>query len=185
MPHILRRFPFFAEDSIAFVREEMARIKGHEILVWVSLSPRDVLEPAGLPRFPALLDTAHTHNFSIRQEHLLRWAGLRPEALALSGAVRHQGRRVPLHAAQLWIHPNLPGHRDRFAERPAHRLRIPEGIATYPEGAPFPGLPLLGLRAVVRSDLAINIDGRHHDVSLCTDNWLSRLLRKLRLPPYG
>jgi hypothetical protein len=36
-----------------------------EILVWVSLAVRDVMDAGRLSRFPARIDTAHTHNVSI------------------------------------------------------------------------------------------------------------------------
>jgi len=143
-----------------FQAGEVVRIYGYEIVVWVSLAAREVVEPSGLPCFPALLDTAHTHNFSIQEEHLVRWAGLRPEALPFGrGSVRGQGRRLPLRAAQLWLHGNEPGSWDRLAKPSLHRLLVPEGIIIYPSGAHFPRLPLLGLRAILRNKLHLYVDG--------------------------
>src|SRR5690242_17694877 len=110
MPRILHKLPVPEADTVTFVGAEPVRVKAYEIIVWVSLAARRVIDPSRLPRFPALLDTAHTHNFSIREDHLQRWAGLSLGALSLGvGGVRHQGRTYPLRAATVWVHPNQPG----------------------------------------------------------------------------
>jgi hypothetical protein len=166
MSWILRHLPFFAEDTIAFVGEEMVRVKAYEIIVWVSLGPRGILEGQSLARFPAILDIAHTRNFSIQQDQLARWTRLSLSQLPIVGAVRQQGRRLPLHAANLWLHPNKPGQRDQWANRPPYRLRLPEGLAIYPAGEQFPRLPLLGLRLIARNKLRLTVDGERQRVSL-------------------
>jgi hypothetical protein len=92
MPAILDRLPIGTRDHVTFVRGEMVRVKAYEILIWVSLSPRHAVEvERGTPRFPALLDTAHTHNFSIQDQHLIRWAGLPPAALRRSDTSASKG----------------------------------------------------------------------------------------------
>jgi hypothetical protein len=167
MALILDRLPIPTRDTVAFVGQEAVTVHAYEIPVWVCLAVGDVMDARRLPRFPALLDTAHTHHFLIREEHLWRWAGLRPDALHLGwGSIRQQGRRFPLRAAQLWMHPNLPGHWDRPAGRPPHRIYVPEGIVVYPPGSSFPRLPLVGLRAIVRNKLDPRVRGKDGMVSL-------------------
>ena len=72
MVRLLHRLPVPERDAVTFVRDEMVPIAAYEIVVWVSLAPRHVLDPSRLARFPALVDTGHTHNFSIREDHLER-----------------------------------------------------------------------------------------------------------------
>jgi hypothetical protein len=49
---------------------------------------------------------------------------------------------------------------------------MPEGIVVYPEDVPNPArLPILGLRALVRSDLKLIIDGKRRAVALKTPGW--------------
>lgn len=76
MPRILDQMPYAIRDDIAFVRHEQVRVKAYEILVWISLQMKQDhdWQPSHHP-FPALLDTAHTHNFSIRQDQLERGRG--------------------------------------------------------------------------------------------------------------
>ena len=167
MARILDRLPVPTQDTVAFLGPEAVTVHAYEILVWVSLAVRDVMDAGQLPRFPALIDTAHTHNFSIREEHLRRWAGVSPDAMHLGrGRVRQQGRHFPLRAAHLWMHSNLPGHWDRLAERPPHRIDVPEGIVVYPADSNFPRLPLVGLWAIVRNKLDLTVKGRRGMVSL-------------------
>ncbi len=172
MARILDRLPVPTADTSVFVGQEAVTVHAYEILAWVSLAIRDVLDPARLPRFPALIDTAHTHNFSIQEEHLRRWAGLRLDAMHLGrGNVRQQGRLLPLRAAHLWIHPNKPGHWDQLADRPPHRIDVPEGVVVYPAGVNFPRLPLVGLRAIVRNKLDLAVKGKTGLAYLSTQAW--------------
>jgi hypothetical protein len=49
------------------------------------------------------------------------------------------------------------------------RLRMPEAIVIYPEDVPNPArLPILGLHALVRSDLTLIIDGKRRAATLKT-----------------
>jgi hypothetical protein len=172
MARILDRLPIPEVEAMTFVGQEMVPIYALEIVVWVSLTSRDVFDPSRLPRFPALLDTAHTHNFSIQEEHLTRWAGLSPDGLSLGvGEVRHRGSHLPLRAAKLWLHSNVPGHWDRIANRPPFRVLAPEGVLVYPAGSDFPRLPLVGLRAVRRNKWRLGVDGKTGFVSLKTGPW--------------
>jgi hypothetical protein len=169
MPTILRQLPFAERDDIAFVRGERVRVKAYQIVAWVSLSVERVTtwEP-GVPSFPMIVDPGHNHNFSIQEEQVIRWADLRPETLPVLGHIRQGGRRVPLRGANLWIHPNEPGQRDRFANRAPHRLDLLSGIAVYPRESGFPPLPLLGLRALATNNLVLTIHGTRREVHLRT-----------------
>jgi hypothetical protein len=170
MSAILRKLPFSQTDDIAFVRGDNVRIKAYQIIAWVSLSLKgmEVLE-AGTPSFPAIIDPGHNHNFSIQEGHVIEWAGLRPQTLPLIGHIREGARQVPLQGANVWIHPNEPGQRDRFASRIPHCLSLPRGIAVYPFGSGFPPLPLLGLRALATNDMILTIDGKRREVHLRTE----------------
>ncbi len=170
MPTILRKCPFFETHTTALVAGGGVTVRPYQIIVWVSLHPmgRPDLSP-NAPRFPAILDSGHSHNFSISEEHLVRWAGFAPGALRTLGSVRITGRRVPLLAANVWIHRNQAGQRDVFAERPAFCIQLDSGIAVYPEGAPaIPRLPLLGLRGLRRAALQLHVDCRNCRVDLHT-----------------
>src|SRR5262249_45026117 len=138
-------------------------------LTWVSVAARKHGEmPAGLPRFPAILDTGMNHNFSIRREHYENWTRL---VLRQRGRVRIGGEEVPLFPGSVWIHPN-PSGTTQPSDAPAFRLDPPEGILVHPKGVPNPArLPILGLRALVRSGLMLIIDGERREVTLKTPGW--------------
>jgi hypothetical protein len=180
MTKILDRLPIPTRDDVAFVGQELVRLKETEIIVWVSLSTRAALEwnPA-TPRFPGIVDTGHTHNFSIQEQHLIRWAGLRPETLYLLGNIRTGGHRLPLRAADLWLHRNQPYQRDQFRDTPPQRLILPKGIAVCPDSLRYPRLPLIGLRALLSNHLHLTVDGERNAVTLRTADWKTRLLRLL------
>ena len=169
MSRLLHRLPFSSVTEEVAVRGERVRVRGFQIIVWVSVTPDDLTgwEPA-LPRLPAILDTGHNHDFSIQRRHLLRWAGLSPERLASVGAIRDRGKRIPLLAADLWLHRNRPDSREPAEDHEPYRLNLPQGIAVYPDADDFPRLPLLGLRALVQNELRRTIDGRGRCVGLRT-----------------
>jgi hypothetical protein len=180
MARILSRVPIPTRDDLTFMGQEQVRVRAYEILVWVSLQPKQVLEwQPTLRPFPAILDTAHTHNFSIQQDHLVRWAGLRPENLHALGNLRHTGRPIPLYAVNVWLHGNVPGQRDQLLDQPPHRLELRRGIAIHPPGSEFPRLPLLGLRALLTNRLHLSIAGDHSEVTLRSPDWRTWLLRFL------
>jgi hypothetical protein len=162
------------------VGSERVDIKAAEIIVWVSLSVHTAPElKPGTLRFPAILDTGHTHYLSIQEQHLIRWARLRPELLRPLGHVRQGGRRLPLHAANLWLYSNIRGERDRLQDRPPQLLELDRGIAVYPDEARFPRLPLIGMRTVRYNRLHVSIDGERLWVNLRTPDWRTKLLRWL------
>lgn len=167
MPTLLDRMPFAGAAEVV-VRGERVRVRGSQIIAWVSLTlPRvDVPDPRAVP-FPAILDTGHTHTLALHERHLREWAGLRPDLLAEAGAVRERGRRLPLRAAKLWVHPNRGGAREPAADRVPYLLEVPAGVAVYP-GDEFPRLPILGLRAIADNHLLLSIDGRRRVATLRT-----------------
>lgn len=178
MTSILRQLPFQERNDEVTVGLERVPIKAYQIIVRVILTPRDILSlPPHSPRFPAVLDTAHSHNFSLRASHLTRRARVDDASLGRSGQVRERGRTLPLYGANLWLHRNLPGTRDEFSETPPFLLLLREGIAVYPGEGDFPRLPRLGLRALVRNRLHLTMDSERCQVNLRTPDWRTKLLR--------
>ena len=110
MPIILQDLPFFDTPTRADFERGPVPIKAHQIMVWVGITEGPLTEfDPGRPCLPAILDTGHTHNFSIREDHLIRWAGLDPRSLENQGEVRISGDRVPLLYADVWLRPNVRG----------------------------------------------------------------------------
>jgi hypothetical protein len=164
---LLNRSPFPADPSEVAFRDERIRLRADQIILWVTLTIKRITapNPSATP-LPVILDTGHTHTFSIRERHLIDWAGIRPEAMALLGHIRDREQRIPLRAANIWVHSNERGSRDRLAEKPPHSLAAPKGIAVYP--GEFPRLPLLGLRALADNRLILNVDGPNREATLRT-----------------
>jgi hypothetical protein len=169
---ILHRLPIDEGDVDVRVAEGWIGIRPYQIVVWVSLSLQRVLEldPA-TPRFPVLLDTGNNHNFAIREDHLVRWAGLQPPTLPATNTIIVSGWEIPLLGANVWIHPNRPGQMGP-SERLPVRLNLPRGIAVYPQGVPNPfRLPTIGLRALVANNLKLIINCKRREVTLKTAGW--------------
>jgi hypothetical protein len=165
--NLIDRQPLRQETSEVWTPDGIAPVKPFQIVVMVSLSIADALEPEGR-RFPAILDTGLNHNFAIRREHLDRWTALRPPTRK---TVTLQKQEIPLATANVWLYRNEPGTNTPSDRRPI-RLRTPDGIVIFPENAPNPArLPILGLRALVRSDLKLIIDGKRREVTLKTSGW--------------
>ena len=164
---LIDRQPLHEESSEVWTPDGLALVKPFQIVVMVSLSIGNALEPTGR-RFPAILDTGLNHNFAIRREHLDRWAALR---LPTRKTVTIQKQEIPLATANVWVYRNQPGT-NTPSDLPPIRLRTPEGIVIFPENIPNPArLPILGLRALVRSDLKLIIDGKRREVTLKTPGW--------------
>lgn len=171
MPTILRDLPFFSEKppDVEFDGRSIP-IKADQIMVWVGITEGEQTEfDPRRPWFPAILDPGFSHNFSIRHEHLIRWAGLDPRWLKRRQEVRINKEVVPLYKADVWLHPNVPGKRDRAAGGEPFRVELDTGIAVYPANTPnAPRLPLLGLRALRRARLHLTIDCDRCAVTLRT-----------------
>jgi hypothetical protein len=105
---ILRRLPFRDVPSTVEVVGETVEVRAYQIIVWVSLGVGGVLG-AEAPRFPAVLDTGHSHNVSLQEHQLDHWAGLPLETLERLGTILVNRQEVPLGEADLWIHRNRPG----------------------------------------------------------------------------
>jgi len=167
---ILDRLPVGEGRDRLNINGEALRTRPFQIIVQVSLS--DTLTwDARTPIIPALLDTGLNHNFSIQERHLVRWAGLHLAALPLLGAMREGSRTPSLRFAGVWIHRNQPGRQDlRSGE--LFLLPLREGIAIYPDdGSDYPRLPLLGLRAIIKNNLKLVIDGKRKHASLSSSMW--------------
>jgi hypothetical protein len=175
---ILDRLPIPMTRTPVFVGAESVHLKEAEIIVWISLAPaKAVTWNPTTPRFPAILDTGNTHNFAIQEQHLIRWAGIRPEMVRLLGHIRHAGQRIPLRAINLWLHRNEPGQ--SAVSTSQHLLVLPRGIAVYPDGVNYPRLPLVGFRAILSNSLHLAIDGEQKVVNLRTPDWRTWLSRWL------
>lgn len=162
MPAILRDLPFFDHPTTVEVSGLRYSVLAWQHLVWVSVSHKGQREPdARMPRFPALYDTGFTGAFLIHREHLRRWAGLHPDHLSpLSESMRPPGRHIPLHAANVWLHPNRRGKRDEFSGAAPFLLDIPRdaGIGISDSREIYPRLPLLGPLAFRSSGMEVCID---------------------------
>lgn len=112
--------------------------------------------------FLAILDTGHSHNFSITESQLRTFSGLSPSGLKFLGTTRLKGERQNQYAAEVRIHSNRPDTPELGIR--SHRLELDEGISIAQEGVIR--LPILGLRAIVRSGLKLTIDGKRHAVSM-------------------
>jgi hypothetical protein len=170
VPTILRDLPYFDRRTTVVVRGQDEEVKPTQIIVWASITDvgREDFDPAA-PRFPVILDTGLSHNFSIKEELLGRWGGLDRRSLRKLRDITIGGSAVPLHEAEVWLHRNHPGERDTIAERAPFPLQLESGIAVYPRGMPAaPRLPLLGLRGLQWSKLHLSIDCERRRVSLRT-----------------
>ncbi len=168
MPILLYQMPFSDKSSEVVIRGERIRVKANQIILWLSLGLPRIDVPAPLaPPFPAILDTGHNYTFSIHERHLHQWAGLQPEMLNALTTIRDRGRRVLLRAANIWVHPNERGSRDRIAEGLPQFIKSNRGIAVYP-GNDFPRLPILGLRAIAENNLLLKVDGPRREATLRT-----------------
>jgi hypothetical protein len=169
MPRLLNRAPIPKDPWEVAIRGERVRIRADQILIWITLSARssDAPNPLTIP-FPAIVDTGHTHSFSIQERQLTDWAGLRPENLRVSGTARDRGLRLLLRKATIWAYPVEPRSCNRLADRLPHQLSAPHGIAIYPSPGHFPRLPILGLRSIADNKLTLVVDGQRREATLRT-----------------
>ena len=115
---VISRQPLLEKSSELWTPDGIAQVKPFQIVVMVSLSIDDTLEP-GARRFPAILDAGLNHNFAIRREHLDRWTGLRPP---YRKPITIQKTEIPLAAAQVWVYRN-----QQVRTRPRISLRSASG----------------------------------------------------------
>ena len=134
MTTILRGLPYFDAGSSVVFQKRQERIKPQQIVVWVSLAEIEQKEfTTGTPRFPAVLDTGFSHNFGIRAEHLIRWAGMQPGYLPKIGDIRVNNVTASLHHADVWLHRNKPWWRDESQDEELRSAsRLSQGIRSVP-----------------------------------------------------
>ncbi len=157
---ILDRLPISDEPATIVVGSEAVTIKRFQIFAWVSIQTSSP--------FPAILDTGHSHNFSITESQLAHWTGLGPGQLKLVGTTRLKGERLWQLRGDFRLHRNRPGTRE-LAEG-SLPLILTEGFTLAPEGSSR--LPLIGLRAIVSNGLVLRIDGKRRLVALRSQGWL-------------
>lgn len=170
MPAILRDLPFFDYPTTVEVGGQRYQVLARQHLVWVSVGHKGLREPSpGMPRFPAIYDSGFTSAFLIHRDQLRRFAGLHPQYLAATNEVlRPHGRRIPLHAANLWLHPNRRGRRDEFSGTAPFLLDIHCGIGICGDADGFPRLPLLGPLAFRPSGVEVCIDHAKYRINART-----------------
>jgi hypothetical protein len=171
VPTILRGLPYSDRRTTVLVRGKEETVKPTQIIIWANITDVSQREfDSTIPRFPIILDTGLSHNFSIKDELLSRWAGLDHRFLRKLRDVTIDGQTIPLHEAEVWLHPNQPGTRDSFMDRPPFPLQLESGIAVYPRerDTTAPRLPLLGLRGHQWSELHLSIDCKRRRVLLRT-----------------
>lgn len=160
MTAILRRMPFFDKPTNIIAPGLRLRVKGHQIIAWVSVSTTGGREIGpGYPRFPAILDIGSNFTFSIRESQLRQRAGIEVTTLDRIRLIRHRGHHLPVYAVQLWVRRNQPGHRDVFSGQLPFKLELQSGIAVYPTD--FADAPRLHLR----------VDAERRLVALRSPDW--------------
>ena len=170
MPTILRRLPYSDRRTSVVVRGREEEVKATQIIIWASITEVGHRElDATTPKVPVILDTGLSHNFAIMEDQLSNWAGIERRYLRKLRDITIGGQVVPLHEAEVWLHSNHTGERDRFSGRPSFPLQLESGIAVYPrQFVTAPRLPLLGLRGLQWSTLHLFIDCERRRVSLGT-----------------
>jgi hypothetical protein len=162
MTWIVNRCPFFDTQTIVRCADRDVVVRPYQIVVWVSLSA-DGIESNP---FPAILDTGHSHNFSLRTEHVAEWTTINPQNLQPIGIAKVNGRRVILVRSNIRLHRNARGTRDQLRGQPM-LLELTQGLALHEARDPFaPRLPILGLRAITSAGLRVVIDGRKRELSI-------------------
>jgi len=111
---VIRRLPFFDDaTSLQIPSGSLLSIKPRQIVVWLSIGPPGSPPPL-IPgsRFPAVLDTGFNNSFLIQEEHLMAWCGFSLADFNGVAVLSAFGKKIPMIDADLWLHSNLPGHRD-------------------------------------------------------------------------
>jgi hypothetical protein len=158
---ILDRDPVPDRPQLLTVQSDVVQVHRNQIIVWVGIA-----NPSR--RFPAILDTGHSHNFSIAERHLDRWAGITTNAIQKIGELEINHERVAQYAAIVHIHQTLRGKISGMT----YPLEMPQGISVFPDSSTeSPRLPLLGLRAILSNRLRLVIDGKRRETSLKTSGW--------------
>jgi hypothetical protein len=80
-------------------------------------------------------------------------AGLRRQQLVQVDEAAAYGHRLPVHAAKLWVHRNVPGRREHAAAVEPFGILLDPGVLVSPAAVRQPRLPLLGMRLLFCADL--------------------------------
>lgn len=149
---ILDRHPITSRPTIVDVQGELIDVRRNQILIWVSIG--DIRR-----RFPALLDTGHSHNMSISSGHLERWSG---EKLNAIGEVNIGKDMVVQYAADVHLHRSVKG-----TLAGTYPLEMPQGISVIDDKSPAaPRVPLIGVRSLIANKLKLILDGERQTVTL-------------------
>src|SRR6516225_6700270 len=74
VPTILRDLPYSDQRTTVPVRGQDEAVKPTQIIIWASITDLSQrVFDLSTPRFPVVLDTGLSHNFSIQEELLHRW----------------------------------------------------------------------------------------------------------------
>lgn len=180
---ILDRLPISMEGTSLRFGDRHVKARRNQIVVWVSVHLGQVVDPeANIPRFPALLDTGNNFGFSIQDRHLREWAGIARASLERIGGIEIDGDVVGRREAAVWLHPNVPGRQAAAVDGRPYRMRMSQGIVVYPPDAdpPGPRLPLLGLPALLDSDLDLWLDPERRQATARSHTWRRSLVRLLQ-----
>ncbi|MDX1948235.1 MAG: hypothetical protein SFU86_22785 [Pirellulaceae bacterium] len=119
--------------------------------------------PSHWPRFPVVVDSGFNSTFLISARQLEQWGGVSLRSLpklpeGKTGAVLVRGQPAKLLDAFLWLHPNLPGHRDVRVNASPFTIYANPGIIVTPPGRELTRFPLLGTLALESNALALALD---------------------------
>jgi hypothetical protein len=92
---LIDRLPYYDETSYLTVGETPVEVRRYQIVVRVSLTGH---------LFPAILDSGHSHNFTISQRQLERFAGI--DSLPVIGHTEVNRQLLPQVKADVWLHGN-------------------------------------------------------------------------------
>jgi hypothetical protein len=180
---ILDRLPLLPQTRTFHFGDRHGPLLRNEIVVWLSIGLRGERDPQRLsPPFPGLIDSGNNSEFYLHEHHLVHWAGIRPDLLALLASRRVNKREVTSHEADVWIYPNLPRTQDRWPGKTPLRLELEEGIAVGPPVADqsiFPRVPLLGLSALRNNRLDFWFESKTAECHVWTADWRSKIMRLL------
>jgi len=167
MPTIIDSLPYYDHESTVRIPAGPAiRILHRQIILWVSVTPAPVMNlPSDAKRFPAVFDVGFNDNFLLQENHLRDWAGVDPGSLVATDRLKVYGISVPVREANVWIHANVAGFRDRL-QSSSFCLELNRGIAVCPDAVGHPRLPLLGLRALERSRVQVMLDTEQRTLSV-------------------
>lgn len=176
MAVLLQKMPIYENPTTVHFPNGSAMIGRRQLLAWVSLgNPLNPSNPDRIRNFPAIIDTGFNDIFLIREHQFTAWTGIRPRDLVRIATTRALGGERPIYAADIWLHPNLPGHERVKSASSAWQIPAYTGIIVVPSAVRRPRLPLLGLRALELAKLQIHFHWQRRAFSLRTAAWWDRL----------